>query len=183
MFSSKPLYRELISIIDDRAGSYLSKMKDGRSSIAKAETDISKLKYPFVTIDRLTTINSASYTTNRRFDPTDNTVVVETYKDITFIIQLRSQDSEAYDVADHIRNAFSLETALDSLLENAQATVKFTTDVDKIPDPLSTTYQRIHTFNVTLSVKHSEKEDVGYIENINVSGEVDGEPIDIGTTP
>lgn len=182
MFDSRPLYKELIQIARDRIGEHLSTQSNGTPSIAKEETGVSKLKYPFLTIDRVLTQDAASYRTYSYFDPTDNMAVHQTYKDITFILQLRSQDANAYDVMEHLKASFTREDILKQLEDNCGATVKSTTEVSKTPDPLATTYQRIHAFSLTLSVISEEREDVGYITGVSVDGTVDGEEVHAETS-
>lgn len=173
---TEQLYKVLIDKVGLAIGSELSTVGSGanqRPSVTKARSGVSRLKYPFVTLDLLNIEDAASYLTNR-IAQEDGSVDYEVYKNIPFVFQVRAKNTESYGLAAKLHKYFTYQFVLEDLLSKG-ITVKSKTDIESVPDLQSTKYQEFSTFTLTISVKDVDNvtED-GYISSVEVSTNVDG---------
>lgn len=137
----------------------INSFNDYRIRVIQLQSNATRPKDIYGTIDILNTTDSAGYTTNKWFDYDTSEVVYETYKDVLISISVRNgdytnienQDKIAY-LADKFHKSLTYENVLKYLDEKLNATVKSTQQIRQLPDYTPTGIGEVSMFNMVLRV-------------------------------
>ncbi len=159
------IYTVLRNIVDARIGGELSKIGT-QTSIFQARSGFTKAKSPYVTLDIVSINDRNAFITNLK-NNADGSVTYETHKSIPIVIQVRDSKGRAYQIANKLHKVFTFDTVRDKLYEDLSAVIIDTSNVDRVPDVLSTKYVEFCTFTVTLGMNDIEVDNtLGYITEV-----------------
>ena len=159
------IYTVLRNIVDTRIGDELSKVGT-QTSIFQARSGFTKAKSPYVTLDIVSINDRNAFITNLK-NNADGSVTYETHKSIPIVIQVRDSKGRAYQIANKLHKVFTFDTVRDKLYEDLSAVIIDTSNVDRVPDVLSTKYVEFCTFTVTLGMNDIEVDNtLGYITEV-----------------
>lgn len=164
------IYTSLIKIVGDYVGSELSTTKSGKYAIFRARGEKPEPKYPYVTIDILTTNKLGGYLKARGINQDG---YLEYIRDLEFRIMFRvyASDSRSYSICSKLQYAFEFDAVHTYLQASLKASVGFVEDVRMVPDVLPTTQYDSNYFMMGLRVEDSFVDTTSVpIENISSTG-------------